>query len=564
MSIIDWSVLIGTLLFIVLYGTAKTKKSSNLKDYFLSDSSLRWWHIGLSVMATQASAITFISTPGQAYVDGMGFIQFYFGLPLAMILVAAFFIPVYHRLRVFTAYEYLENRFNRPVRQFTAMLFLIQRGLAAGITIYAPSIILSSILSVDLHLTNISIGLLVIIYTVSGGAKAVSTTQQQQMAVMIGGLFIVVGILIWQITEHIGLRDAIKGAGAAGKMNLINWKWDLSNRYTVWSGIIGGLFLSLSYFGTDQSQVGRYLGGKSLSEIRLGLLFNGFFKIPMQLLILFVGVLMFVFFNLNPMPVVFNQPSYKRAESISAVNYELQDLSEKHHQLFDQRKEAFIKMASDPSNTSYREDWKAIETDYSNIHNQALSLIQKQRPREADSDQDYIFVYYILNYLPVGLIGLLLAVIFSAAMSSTSAELNALSSTTLIDFYKRSFKPNASEKHYVTMSKIITLLWGVLAIVFATVLSLFDNLIEAVNIIGSLFYGTVLGVFATGFFLRKITARAVFPTAIIAQSIVLVLHLATVAGWFSLSYLWYNLIGCLLVCIISIIFHSLGLRESKT
>lgn len=561
MSWIDWLVLFGTLLLIVLYGIIRSSGSRNLGDYFLGNYSLKWWHVGISVMATQASAITFISTPGQAYEDGMRFIQFYLGLPLSMILISAFFIPVYNRLRVYTAYEYLENRFNQTVRQFTALLFLTQRGLASGITIFAPSIILSSILGWDLHITNISIGLLVIAYTVTGGAKAVSITQRQQMAVMMGGMMIAILLLLWQISKHINPLQAIEAAGAAGKLNFISWDFNLSSRYSVWTGLIGGLFLSLSYFGTDQSQVGRYLGGRSLNEIRLGLLFNGIFKIPMQLFILFAGILVFIFFNLHPSPLLFNQPAYHNAKNTLQINTELSRLTEDHKTLIEERRAAFIQMAKQPQDMSVRYKWNNIEKKVNEIHDETLSLIKKHNPNAAKTDTDYVFVYYIMNYLPIGLVGLLFAVIFSAAMSSIAAELNALASTTLIDFYKRSFKPQASDKHYVHTSKIITFIWGIIAILFATILSLFDNLIEAVNIIGSLFYGTILGVFLVGFFFNKISSKAVLTAAILSQISVLIFHWATVLGWIKLAYLWYNLVGCLMVCILSLLFHIAGLRD---
>jgi len=563
MSWIDWTVMMGTLLFIVIYGSLKTSGSNNIRDYFLGNYSLRWWQIALSVMATQASAITFISTPGQAYEDGMRFVQFYLGLPLAMIFISAFIIPVYYRLKVYTAYEFLEMRFNVEVRQLTAMLFLIQRGLASGITIYAPSIILSSILGWDLNITNVFIGLLVIFYTVSGGSKAVSVTQRQQMAVMMGGMLVAMILLMIQINREIPLGKALQAAGAAGKFNLIDWKLDLNNRYTVWTGIIGGFFLSLSYFGTDQSQVGRYLGGKSLAEVRLGLLFNGMFKIPMQLMILFTGVLVFVFFHVHRPPVFFNQPEYNRIVTNKAVRPVLDSLDSSYRQVYAQKKEAFRQLASDAKNSSLREAYLIFAEKEAAIREEVKAQVLKVNPLATVKDSDYVFIEYVIHYLPVGLVGLLFAVIFSAAMSSTSSELNALASTTLVDFYKRSIKPSGSDSHYVRMSKIITAGWGVVAIIFATVFSLFDNLIEAVNIIGSLFYGSILGVFLVGFFLKQVGARPVLIAALLAQSTVLVLHVLTIYGMLEVAYLWYNLIGCVLVIAVSALLQLTERNKPK-
>jgi len=563
MSWIDWTVLMGTLLFIVIYGSLKTSRSNNIRDYFLGDYSLKWWQIGISVMATQASAITFISTPGQAYEDGMRFVQFYFGLPLAMIFISVFIIPIYYRLKVYTAYEFLESRFSVGVRQLTAMLFLTQRGLASGITIYAPSIILSSILGWDLNITNVFIGVLVIIYTVSGGSKAVSITQRQQMAVMMGGMLVAMILLMVQISREMPLGDALQAAGAAGKFNLIDWKLDLNNRYTVWTGIIGGFFLSLSYFGTDQSQVGRYLGGKSLAEVRLGLLFNGMFKIPMQLMILFTGVLVFVFFHIHRPPVFFNQPEYNRVMTNPAVRPVLDSLDRSYQHVFAQKQAAYRQLAADANNPSLRDAYSLLAEQEAAIRKEVKTQVLKANPSATVKDGDYVFIEYVIHYLPVGLVGLLFAVIFSAAMSSTSSELNALASTSLVDFYKRSIKSNGSDAHYVRMSKIITAGWGVVAIIFATVFSLFDNLIEAVNIIGSLFYGSILGVFLVGFFLKQVEARPVLIAALLAQSTVLVLHVLTIYGMLELAYLWYNLIGCVLVMAVSALLQLTERNKSE-
>lgn len=540
MHILDWVVLIFTIGFIVVYGTLKTKRSKNIQDYLLGDNQLKWWQIGISVMATQASAVTFISIPGQAYESGMGFLQFYFGLPLAVIIISAFIIPIYYKLKVFTAYEYLENRFSLGVRQLTAFLFLIQRGLAAGITIYAPAILLSIVLNIDLQIMNIIIGILVIIYTVTGGSKAVNVTQQQQMAVMMIGLFVALGILLYKLSNHFDFQTAYETLKTNQKLNIVNYKFDWENRYTIWSGILGGTFLSLSYFGTDQSQVGRYLGGKSSTESRLGLLFNGLLKIPMQFFILLVGVCLFLFYINTKPPIHFNTTEYDKLKTNSVYTDSVSYFETIYHH----------------SSISNQKD--SIQIAKSGIKR----LMLKNNDDAITKESDFVFVHFVMNYMPMGIIGLLFAVILCAAMSSTSSELNSLASTTLIDFYKRSWKKDKDEKHYLFMSKAITAGWGVVSIIFAMIFSLFDNLIEAVNIIGSLFYGTILGIFLAGFFFKRINSKAILIAALISEIIVLVFYYLNTLEKIKFSFLWLNPLGCLSVIFIGLVL-SLVMSPKK-
>ena len=555
MSSIDWIVLFGTLLFIVVYGVWKTRGAKTMDSYLRGADDTKWWTIGLSIMATQASAITFLSTPGQAYTDGMRFVQFYFGLPLAMIIISIFFLPIYYKLKVYTAYEYLESRFDLKTRMLAAFIFLIQRGLAAGITIYAPSIILSSLLGLRLFETNIAIGLLVIVYTVSGGTKAVTQTQKQQMAVMMGGMIVAGVFVVLSLPKEVTFTDALHVAGKMGRLNVVNFEFDLTDRYNFWSGMTGAVFLFLSYFGTDQSQVQRYLSGRSLAESRLGLMMNGLLKVPMQFVILFIGVMVFVYYQFNAPPIFFY---FFLKEEVVQSSYaeEFKELESGYQQAFDAKKEAVgqllgaleqqdateIDLAQDQLNTLQEESDK--------IREKAKEVIATALPGAETNDKDYIFMNFVMNTLPVGIIGLLFAVIFSAAMSSTSSELNALGSTTTIDFYKRKIKQGAADSHYLRSSKLFTLGWGILAIAFASSLSLFENLIQAVNLIGSLFYPIVLGIFIVAFFFKQIKGNAVFISAVISQCIIIFIHyLNTIesAGVFTMGYLWYNAFGCLLV-----------------
>lgn len=555
---IDWLILGGSLLFIVAYGTWKTWRQKHAGDYLGSNEST-WFAIGLSVMATQASAITFLSTPGQAFHDGMGFVQFYFGLPIAMVIICMVFIPLYKKLNVYTAYQFLEQRFDLKTRTLTAILFLIQRGLAAGITIFAPAIILSSILGWHLLWLNIIIGVLVIIYTVSGGTKAVNVTQKQQMAIMMGGLAFAFILILYSLPDDITFSNALNIAGASGKLEVVDFSFDFENRYTFWSGIIGGSFLALSYFGTDQSQVQRYLSGKSVRESQLGMIMNGFLKVPLQFFILLIGVMVFIFYQFNPSPLNFNPVATQSIQnSENSVQYK--EIEEKlHHNFLEKQEliEAYI-ASEENEKESLKEKLIAANSNEKDLRAEGRALIKENNPLEEPNDKDYVFIHFILHYLPKGAIGLLLAMALSAAMSSTASELNALGTTTTVDLYQRNVQ-GKTDKHYLKMSKWFTLLWGVLAIVFACVANLFDNLIQLVNIIGSIFYGNVLGIFLLAFFFHIIKARAVFMAAIVTQLIVVI-------GWWYdwMPYLWLNLFGCALVIGIAFLLQSLLPEKEKT
>ena len=562
MGRIDWYILIGTLLFIVLYGTYKSRGNKNVTDYLKGGNSARWWTIGLSVMATQASAITFLSTPGQAFHDGMGFVQFYFGLPIAMVVICLVFIPIYHRLKVFTAYEYLESRFDLKTRTLTAILFLIQRGIAAGITIFAPSIILSAVLGWNLIHLNIIIGVLVIIYTVSGGTKAVSVTQKQQMAVIFAGMLFAFLMILNYLPLDISFNKALEIAGANGKLEVLDFSFDFENRYTFWTGIIGGTFLALSYFGTDQSQVQRYLFGKSLKEMQMGMMFNGLLKIPMQFFILLIGVMVFVFYQFNSSPLHFN-PSAVNDVMESPYAQEYQSLEAEKDLLEIQIKDkqmTYSNLTDEAEKKTTLADIVSLNVKETNLRQASKDLIKQANPQAETNDKDYVFIHFILNNLPRGLIGLLLAVILSAAMSSTASELNALGSTTAIDLYRRN-RQGRNDKHYVRASKWFTLLWGVIAILVASFANLFDNLIQLVNIIGSIFYGNILGVFLLAFFFKYVKGNAVFIAAFINQALVLAVYAMDYYEIINFPYLWLNFLGC--ATIIGIAFFIQSMTKNK-
>ena len=545
MNTLDWIILLGTLGFIVGYGAWKNRKNESITDYLKGGNSARWWTIGLSVMATQASAITFLSTPGQAFHDGMGFVQFYFGLPFAVIIICLFFIPLYHKLKVFTAYEFLEQRFDQRTRTLTAILFLVQRGLAAGITIYAPAIILSVVLGWPLKPLILLIGLIVIFYTVIGGTAAVNVTQKLQMFIIFLGMIVAFGYIVKSFPEHIGFSKALSIAGKTGKLDVIDFSFDPNNRYTFWSGITGGLFLALSYFGTDQSQVQRYLSGKSVRESQMGLIMNGFLKVPMQFFILLVGVMVFVFYQFETSPLHFNPKGVETVlNSPHAAAY--QKLEEEH------RATQILRHAMLEKNIDKitLENLAKIDGLERTQRQKAKLLIKKADPQQETNDKDYVFISFILGYLPQGIMGLLLAVILSAAMSSTASELNALAATTTVDLYKR----NVGEKspaHLVKASQGFTLLWGGIAILFAAFGSLMENLIQLVNIIGSVFYGTILGVFLVAFFLKQVKGKAVFWAAIVSEALVTFIF---TQDW--VSFLWLNVIGAVLTVGIALLLQQ--------
>ena len=556
MKTIDWVVLLLTIFFIVAYGTWKTRKTRTMEGFLKGDNTLKWWMMGISIMATQASAITFLSTPGQAIEDGMRFLQFYFGLPLAMVIISVTMVPIYYRLKVYTAYEYLETRFDLKTRSLAAGLFLISRGLSAGITLFAPALILSTILELPVVMTTIFIGTLVIIYVVSGGTKAVSITQRQQMAVIMSGM-ILAGILAFlMLPKEVGFVDTVKIAGEMGKLNLVNFQFNIEDRYNIWSGLIAGTFLFLSYFGTDQSQVGRYLGGTSVAESRLSLMFNGLLKIPMQFIILFIGVLVYVFYLFSQPPVFHNQVLKARAmETLQgdSIRYFEEQFSVVHAE----KRKAVDKLvaaihADDATGRdAARDAITAYQERETELRNDVKASIEKAIPNAKTRDTDYIFLNFVLAHLPNGIIGLLLAVMFSAAMSSMAGELNALASTSSIDIYKRSIKPEATNSHYLMASRAFTILWAMLAMVFAVLASFAENLIQFVNIVGSLFYGTILGIFLTAFYIKRVQGTAVFWAAVISEAVVLYCYLFT-----DIAFLLYNIVGCLTVMTVSVLLQQ--------
>lgn len=564
MSWIDWVVLVGTLLFIALYGMWKSRGMRNIEGYLLADKKLPWYHVGLSVMATQASAITFLSAPGLGYADGLRFVQFYFGLPLAMIVICIVFIPIFKNLNVYTAYEYLENRFDIKTRSLTAFLFLLQRGLSTGITIYAPAIILSSILNISIIYTTFIMGGVVILYTVYGGTKAVSYTQMFQMIIIFSGLFMAAFMVVYMLPDGVGFTDALHIAGKMGRTNAIDTTFDLNNRYNIWSGIIGGFFLQLSYFGTDQSQVGRYLTGSSVSQSRLGLVMNGLVKIPMQFFILLIGVLVFTFYQFHTPPVFFNSVEVNSVEN-SEYARQFKQQEELYQNTYTERRQYVDGLVDalhtdnqskiDEMRTALRQsDSKANE-----VRDSAIRIISAHNKLADKNDSNYVFLGFVTQYLPTGMVGLLIAIIFLAAMGSTASGLNSLASTYIVDFYKRFTHKNGSDQRYLNASRWATVVWGLFCMVVALYAGKLGNLIEAVNILGSLFYGVILGIFITAFFAKHVKGTAVFYAALLGEVFV-------VAAWLTdlTSFLWLNLIGCVLVFIFALLIQAFMKEESSS
>lgn len=556
MSAIDWIVLFLTLLCIVLYGIYKSRNIKNIDGYLLGNRSLPWYTVGLSVMATQASAITFLSAPGLAYTSGMSFVQFYFGLPLAMIILCITFVPIFHRLKVYTAYEFLEKRFDVKTRAFTAFLFLIQRGISTGITIFAPSIILSSILHIDVTYTTLAIGSLVVLYTAYGGTKAVSYTQLLQMGIIFSGLLAAGVMVIYLLPEDIGFQEALHIAGKSGKTNAIDFTLDLNNQYTVWTGLIGGLFLQLSYFGTDQSQVGRYLTGSSVRESRMGLLMNGLLKVPMQFCILLIGILVFAYYQYNTPPLFFNSLETKKLEE-SAYNDAYQQILKKQEVLAQEKKEIIYDLTAslDQGNEAQinldREKLVALNAQADELRTDVIDLIKQNNPNADTNDNNYIFLSFVTSTFPKGFIGLLIAIIMLASMGATASAINSLASTTVVDIYKRFINKQASEKRYLAASRIFTIGWGIFTVVIALYSSKLGNLLEAVNILGSLFYGTILGIFLVAFYVKRVGGKAVFWAAVISEILVIWIWTLDVV-----AFLWLNLIGCVLVIFIGLIVQA--------
>jgi len=562
-STVDWVIMCCFLLFVVVYGVWKTKNTKNIDGYIRANRSTPWYVVTLSIMATQASAITFISTPGQAYTDGMRFVQFYLGLPVAMIILSITAVPIFHKLNIYTAYEYLEKRFDLKNRVLGSVLFLTQRGLAAGFTIFAPALILSVLLGWNINYAIFVMGGLVILYTTVGGSIAVNKTHIQQMIIIMTGMITAFVVIISLLPPDISFKDAAFVAGKMGKFNTIDFSFDLNNRYTFWSGLIGGTFLMLSYFGTDQSQVQRYLGGSSIKQSRMGLLANGIVKIPMQFFILFTGAMVFVFFQFVTPPLFFNPVQENKVKS-GEYSQQYKELEKQYNNLNKEKQQHIKEMLTSidagngPKTNDAQEKVQNIHKKEIKVRESALLLIKEANPGADTNDTNYIFLNFVIHFLPIGLIGLVLASIISASMSSTSAELNALASTTVIDFYKRLIKKDASESHYLKISKLATVFWGIYAIIFALFANRLGTLIEAVNILGSLVYGTILGIFLVAFYLKKVKGSPTFYAALVAEVAVLYCFLFT-----KIPFLWYNVIGCLLVIFLSLILNTLVVKQKR-
>ena len=557
MSTLDWGVLCAALAGFVAYGVWRGRGERDLTDFLLAGRSMRWTTVALSVMATQASAITFLSTPGQGYVDGLRFVQFYFGLPLAMVVLCITAIPIYHRLKVFTAYEYLERRFDGKTRSLAAGLFLIQRGLAAGLTIYAPALVLSVILGWDVRWTCVLLGGLVVIYTASGGSKAVSHTHVLQFLIIMSTMVVAFALIVAALPAGVSPGDAAFVAARAGKLNALQLEFDPNDRYNLWSGLIGGFFLQLSYFGTDQSQVGRYLTGRSIAQSRIGLIFNGLVKVPMQLFILGLGVLVFVFYQFAPPPLFFNPAVVsKLREGPASSTYAA--LEGRHRQALTSRDQhvrlllAARRSGDAGAQAAAGEGLDAAQRGLAQAREETVALIKAQEPTSQTSDTNYVFLTFVLSHLPAGLIGLVFAAVFAASMNSTSAELNALTSTTVVDVYKRLAGVAGDGRHDVWISRVVTVGWAVFAVGFAEYASRLGSLIEAVNILGSLFYGTILGIFLTAFYLPRVGGTAVFAAAIVAEVVVIACFRLT-----GISFLWYNLIGCAMVMVVALAVQAI-------
>jgi SSS family transporter len=562
MSVADWIVLVVTLVGIILYGVWKSRGQRDMKGYFLDNQSMPWYIVLLSIIGTQASAVTFLSAPGQAYTDGMRFVQYYFGLPLAMVVLCITFVPIFHKLKVYTAYEYLEQRFDLKTRTLTSALFLLQRALSTGISIYAPSIILSSLLGWNIYLTNVIMGGLLIIYTVSGGTRAVSYTQTFQLVIIFSAMFLAGWMVVHLLPANVGFVDALQVSGKMNKLNVIVTDFDWKDRYNIWSGLIGGFFLALSYFGTDQSQVGRYLTARSVTESRLGLLMNGLVKVPMQFLILLIGALVFVFYLYFRAPVFFNEAQVKKVykseqgAAFKVVENEYNRLATiKQGQVTEMA--AAIKRGDETAIAGSKAALQETEKASEEARQKAISLIKKADPAADTNDTNYIFLHFVVNNLPKGLVGLLIAIIFLAAWGSIAAALNSLASTTVIDIYQRMYKKTETDGHYLRASRLWTVAWGVFCIAVAQFASQLGSLIEAVNILGSLFYGVILGIFLVAFYCKRIGGHATFWAAIISEIGVIVIYLLNIV-----SFLWLNAIGCFLVIGIAAVFQLImGKKE---
>ncbi len=557
MSVIDWVVLASTLLAIVGYGLFKSRGSGTLENYLLAGKSMRWYAVAFSIMATQASAITFTSTPGQAYADGMRFVQYYFGLPIAMVILSVTAVPLFRRLNVYTAYEYLEHRFDLKTRTLTSVIFMIQRGLGAGMTIYAPSLILSVMLGWDARLTSAVIGGAIILYTTAGGVKAVSWTHLQQLTVIMIGMVAAFIVAVLLLPKDVSFIDALQVAGGLDRLNVVDFSFDLSNRYTFWSGLIGGMFVALAYFGTDQSQVQRYLTGESVTQSRMGLMANGLAKVPMQFFILLIGIMVFVFYQFVAPPLFFNPVEVDKIKS-SPYAEQFAGLEAEHLRAHEEKAAAlrqYLGARNGQTGGSVEQARLALDraqTREQEVRQNAVSLMERNDPSSESNDTNYIFLTFILQHLPVGLIGLLLACVFAASMSSGSGELSALATTTIVDVYKRHFRPDASDRQVMIVSRYAMALWGAYGIFFAQFANALGSLVEAVNILGSLFYGTMLGIFLLAFYVKRVGGTAAFVGAFLGEAVVL---------WFfafsDISWLWYNVVGCVTVVVSALVLEAI-------
>ena len=577
MSQLDWIVLIVTLLAIITYGLYKSRTSHNLEGYFLSNRSLPWGLVLLSIMGTQASAITFLSAPGQAYTDGMRFVQYYFGIPLAMIVICIFFVPIFSRLKVYTAYEYLENRFDNKTRTLTSFLFLLQRGLSTGISVFAPSIILSSLFGWNIYYTNILMGGLLIIYTMSGGAKAVAYTQQLQLVIIFIGMFLAAYMVVNMLPKNVSFTDALNVSGKMGKLNVIttgfekgHFNW--SDQYNLFSGLIGGFFLALSYFGTDQSQVGRYLTAKSLKQSRMGLLMNGLVKVPMQFLILLIGALVFTFYQFNKAPIFFNEVQVKKLEQSAVYKDSFRLVQQQYNEITVLKQQAVVNysIASDNNDKGKQEQHLLELQNFQNTANALRTKVKEWvKTKEIggdNNDTNYIFLRFVVDNLPVGLVGLLIAIIFLASWGSIAAAINSLASCTMIDFHKRFTKKKESGEDEYRLSKWYTLAWGIFCIIVAMfTYNIGNSLIEAVNVLGSLFYGVILGVFLVAFFIKKIkSGHVVFWAAVLAELLVLAVFILTKVGIIKMGFLWLNPIGAFGVIFFSLLLQPIFRQKEIT
>lgn len=553
MSVLDWLVLVVTLFLVVIYGVYKGKATKDINGYYRSGRQLPWYMVMLSIVGTQASAVTFLSGPGQSYTDGMRFLQYYFGLPLAMVVLCITFVPMFHKLNIYTAYEFLEKRFDRKTRTFIAFLFLLSRALATGISVYAPAIILSSVLGWNIYVTNVIMGGIVILYSISGGARAVAYTQQLQLAIIFAGLFLAAFLLLNMLPIGMGFSEALALGKQMGKMNVITTGitedgFDWNDRFNIFSGVIGGFFLALSYFGTDQSQVGRYLTASSIRESRIGLIMNGIVKIPMQYFILVIGVLVFVYYMFNTSPLFFNQLAVDKLKA-TAYKEQVIKIEEDHTKLTAQKKQ-LLGQWENGDQQKIAVALKSISDQEQGNRKKIKDMVKESGIAIEQSDTNYIFIRFVTDHMPKGLVGLLIAVIFLAAWGSISATLNSLSSSTLIDFHKIHINKNPTASEEFSLSRLYTLFWGMFCIIFAQFATNLGSLIEAVNILGSWFYGVMLGVFLVAFYLKRVGGNAVFIAAIAGEILVLLMYGFTNIGW-----LWLNAIGALAVPLFSLLLQ---------